>query len=340
MKQHHLAYLVVILICLSFSIKAEVRLPAIFADGMVMQQNTDAALWGTSDKNGSVKITTSWNKKSYRTEVNSNGKWKIKVSTPEAGGPFNISISDGDVLVLNDILIGEVWVCSGQSNMEMPLKGFINQPVLGSNKAIATSKNPNIRLFSVQRNKALIPQENFEGAWTHCTPEYVANFSATAYFFGRMLQDALDVPVGLIFSSWGGTNITSWTSKEKINDFDWVKVPTKELKPGHPVMPTVLFNGMINPMVGYGMRGVIWYQGEYNKNEPANYVHYMKGIVENWRELWDIGEFPFYYCQIAPFQYGKHGLNSAYIREAQYQATTITPNTGMACLMAPNKRNH
>lgn len=325
-------FFVALLFCSTF-VKAEIILPAIFGNGMVLQRNTEVAFWGTADKNSSIEITTSWNNKSYTSTADANGKWKTKVATPEAGGPFTVVLSDGETLTLNDILIGEVWVCSGQSNMEMPVKGNINQPILGSNKTIATSKNVNIRLFEVIREKTVIPQEDFEGEWTPCTPEHVAEFSATAYYFGRMIQEALDIPVGLIASSWGGTNITSWTSEEKINDFDWLELPAKDIKDPSPNTPTVLFNGMINPMVGYGMRGVIWYQGEHNRNEPANYVHYMKGIVENWRELWDIGEFPFFYCQIAPFGYGGNGLNTGFIREAQYKASTITPNTGMACLM-------
>lgn len=332
MNRQRSLFLFSILFFCSTVLQAEVKLPAIFGNGMVLQRNTDAAIWGTATKNSQITITTSWNKKEYLTKATANGDWKTKVSTPDAGGPFSISISDGNAIELKDILIGEVWVCSGQSNMEMPVKGFSSQPVLGSNKTIATSANPNIRLFDVQRKTTVVPQNDFKGEWKNCTPENVSDFSATAYFFGRMIQDVLDVPVGLICSCWGGTNITSWTSEEKLKEFDWVKLPAKDLKKPNQNTPTVLFNGMINPLVGYGMRGVIWYQGEHNRNEPENYVHYMKGIVENWRELWDIGEFPFYWCQIAPFGY-HNSLNTAFIREAQYKASTITPNTGMACLM-------
>ena len=147
-----------------------------------------------------------------------------------------------------------------------------------------------------------------------------------------MLQSVLKVPVGIICSSWGGTDILAWTSENSIKQYDWLKLPPKDQENPNTNAPTVLFNGMINPMVGYGMRGVIWYQGEHNRNEPQNYFKYMQGIMDDWRSLWNIGDFPFYYCQIAPYGYGK-GLNSAFIREVQQQVSFTAKNSGMACLM-------
>ncbi len=318
----------------SISLFAEVKLPSIFCDNMVLQQQTEAAIWGKADKNASVKITTSWNSKSYSTKSSAEGNWKVKVATPKAGGPFEITISDGKTLHLKNILIGEVWVCSGQSNMEMPLKGFRNQPIIGSADAIATSTNPNIRLFTVKKVTSLEPLDDFTGDWKLCEPENVAEFSATAYFFGKMLNAALHVPIGLINTSWGGTRIEPWISEMGCKNFDWVKLPEK--KPVDNLSqqtPTVLFNAMINPIVGYGIKGAIWYQGESNRNEPNEYQKLMPGLIENWRSLWGIGDFPFYYMQIAPFDYGPTGLNSAYLREAQLKASTAIANTGMACIM-------
>lgn len=329
--------LLAILLVMAFSsanLFAEINLPAIFCDNMVLQQQTEAAIWGKADKNSSVKVTTSWNKKSYTTSASNDGTWKLKVTTPKAGGPYEITISDGKSLKLKNILIGEVWVCSGQSNMEMPMKGFRNQPVLGSLDAISLSSNPNIRLFTVKKATSLEPLDNFTGDWKTCSPENVSEFSATAYYFGLMLQKALNVPVGLINTSWGGTRIEPWISESGIKNFDWVKLPEK--KPVENLSqqtPTVLFNAMINPIVGYGMRGAIWYQGESNRNEPQNYQKLMPGLIENWRSVWGIGEFPFYFVQIAPFDYGPAGLNSAYLREAQLKASTAIPNVGMACIM-------
>jgi sialate O-acetylesterase len=226
--------------------------------------------------------------------------------------------------------------------MEMPMKGFRNQPVTGSNEYIATSSNEQIRLITVPRTTSLSTLEDFKGNWKNCEPENVSEFSATAYFFGLMLNKTLKVPVGLICTSWGGTRIEPWISENGFKKFDWVKLPDKTQAPTgtlSPQTPTVLFNGMINPIVGFGIRGAIWYQGEANRNEPLQYQQLIPGLVENWRSVWGVGEFPFYYVQIAPFDYGPTGLNSAYLREAQLKASTAIPNIGMACIMDTGEKD-
>ena len=336
MKRTFLCVMSIIWICLlsSANLFAEIKLPSIFCDNMVMQQQTDAAIWGKAVKNATVKVTTSWNHKTYSTTASADGTWKLKVATPKAGGPYEIILSDGKSLKLKNVLIGEVWVCSGQSNMEMPVKGYRNQPVLGSADAIAFSSNPEIRLFTVKKATSLDALDDFSGSWSLCEPENAAEFSATAYFFGLMLNRALRVPVGLINSSWGGTRIEPWISESGCKNFDWVKLPEKKpVEKMSPQTPTVLFNAMINPMVGYGIRGAIWYQGESNKDQPQEYQKLMPGLIQNWRALWGIGDFPFYYMQIAPFNYGPGGLSSAYLREAQLKASTAIPNIRMACIM-------
>ena len=325
---------VIILLSLSNTSKAEIRLPAIFGDHMVLQQQTDAALWGKSTANKTVKVTTSWDRKKYSTLSDSEGNWKLKVKTPSAGGPFSITVSDGKTLVLNNVLIGEVWVCSGQSNMQMAMNGYFNEPIIGSNRAIATSSNESIRLFTVERNKSLEQLDDFSGEWLECEPENVSTFSATAYFFGRMLQQALHVPVGLICSSWGGTRIEPWISENGFENFDWVTLPDKNQEGEYSQQtPSVLYNAMIAPMAGFAIRGGLWYQGESNRNEPDKYEKLMPGLIENWRAEWKVGEFPFYYVQLAPFDYGPYNLNSALLREAQLKASTAIPHTGMACIM-------
>jgi len=326
--------LLVVLVISTGSLFGQVKLPAIFGDNMVLQQKTDAAIWGTAPKNSSVKVITSWNGKSYSTSVSSDGKWKLKVATPSAGGPFDISISNGATMKLKNVMIGEVWVCSGQSNMEMPVKGYFSQPVIGSNEAIVTSSNPSIRLFTVKKGTSLKPLEDFTGDWKNCEPENVSEFSATAYYFGLMLNKVLKVPVGLINTSWGGTRIEPWMSEEGFKKFDFVTLPDKN-KQGElsPQTPTVLFNAMVNPMVGYSIKGAIWYQGESNRNEADKYGLLLPGLVENWRSVWGVGDFSFYYVQIAPFDYGTGGLNSAYLREAQLKASTAIPAIGMASIM-------
>jgi len=333
--------LLVLILALSATLSAEVKLPAIFGDNMVLQQQTDAAIWGTASANTTVRVTTSWNKKTYSARTDREGRWKVKVPTPDAGGPFSVTISDGKAITLKNVLIGEVWVCSGQSNMEMPVKGYRNQPILGSTESIATSSNQNIRLITVPKLASLTPLDDFNGSWKLCEPQNVSEFSATAYFFGLMLNQALDVPVGLINTSWGGTRIEPWISETGIKNFDWVKLPDKNIQQEKlsPQTPTVLFNAMINPIAGYGIRGAIWYQGESNRNEPLEYQKLMPGLAENWRLVWEVGEFPMYYVQIAPFDYGPVGLNSAFLREAQLKASAATKNFGMACIMETGEKD-
>ncbi|QGY42644.1 sialate O-acetylesterase [Maribellus comscasis] len=336
MKKSQITYFLFVFLFVVFasSSKAEITLPAIFGDHMVLQQQTDAAIWGTASANKTVKVTTSWNNKSYSTKADSEGKWKVKVSTPVAGGPFSISISDGKTKKLNNVLIGEVWVCSGQSNMQMTMSGYFNQPILNANEDITTSANESIHLFTVKREKSLEVSNDFTGEWLECVPENVADFSAAAYYFGRMIQKALDVPVGLICSSWGGTRIEPWMSESGVKNFDFVNLPDKNMTGDFSQQtPTVLYNSMIAPMVGYAIAGGLWYQGEANRNQPKEYEKLLPGLVENWRDEWGIGDFSFYYVQIAPYDYGQAGMNSAFIREAMLNAADDIPNIGMACVM-------
>jgi sialate O-acetylesterase len=334
--------LLFLFVALPAFVNAQVKLPAIFSDNMVLQQQTDAAIWGKALPGAGITVKTSWNGKSYSVRADKDGKWKTKVSTPAAGGPYSVTISDGKAITLKNVMIGEVWVCSGQSNMEMPVKGYRNQPVLGSNEFIAVSSNNQIRLITVPKVTSLTLLDDFQGAWKTCEPENVADFSATAYFFGLMLNKSLNVPVGLICTAWGGTRIEPWISEAGFKNFDWVKLPDKNSPPQgnlSPQTPTVLFNAMISPIAGYGIRGAIWYQGESNRNEPVQYQKLMSGLAENWRSEWATGEFPMYYVQIAPFDYGPGGLNSAFLREAQLKAATEGKNMGMACIMDTGEKD-
>lgn len=340
MKTRLIIFVFLFLGAFTDSLRAEIVLPAIFGNNMVLQQKTDAAIWGKASPGNSVEVTTSWDHNSYTTEAGADGKWKIRVKTPAAGGPYEISISDGEMLKLSNVLIGEVWVFSGQSNMQMPMKGYHNEPVSGSNEAIATSKNENIRLFTVSREKSLEPLDDLTGQWQECLPGNVAEFSATAYFYGRLVQQVLGVPVGLINSSWGGTRIEPWISEMGIKEFDWVTLPDKNQTGDFSQQtPTVLFNAMIRPLTGFAVKGALWYQGESNRNEPDRYAELMPGLIENWRAEWGLEEMPFYYVQIAPFDYGTFGLNSALLREAQLKASTMLPYTGMACLMDAGEKD-
>jgi sialate O-acetylesterase len=332
MKRNLSFFIFVLAFIISTGLHAEIKLPAVFGDHMVLQQQTGAAIWGKATPNKPVKVTTSWDRKSYSARSGADGNWKVVVNTPEAGGPYTVSISDGKTLTLENVMIGEVWICSGQSNMFMPMSGYKNQPVTGGNQAIATSRNDRIRLFTVEKNKSLERLDDFTGEWQECTPEHVAGFSAAAYFFGKMIHEAMDVPVGLISTSWGGTRIEPWLSDNGFGEFPWVELPGQNTEEDFSQQtPTVLFNAMVAPVVGYAIRGGLWYQGESNRLEYKEYEKLMPGLIENWRSEWNIGDFPFYYVQIAPFDYA--GINSALLREAQLKASTAIPNIGMACTM-------
>lgn len=325
----------------SLPLFADIKLPAIFGNNMVLQQQTEAAIWGTADKNTKVEVTTSWNNKKYDTKADSEGRWKLKVTTPKAGGPYNITISDGKTLTLDNVLIGEVWVCSGQSNMQMPMKGYNNQPVLGSIDAVLESTNANLRLFNVGMSASITPKDDFKGKWDIANPETTHGYSATAYYFGRFLQKTLGVPVGLITSSWGGTMIQPWMNDEACQEFEFYQSIKRDttFPKNPPKVATTLYNAMINPMVGYSMRGVIWYQGESNKWEPEGYQRLLPAMIKGWRAKWEQGDFPFYYAQVAP--HGKNDVlpNGGFLREAQLKAATAVPNIGMASTMDIGEQN-
>lgn len=317
-------------------ISAKVTLPKMFSDGMVMQRETNANLWGTAKASSAVKITTSWDKKTYTVKAGNDGKWKTSVKTPAAGGPYTITLSDGEKTVLDNILIGEVWICSGQSNMEMPMKGFKNQPVEGAVADILHSTDKQLRLFTVKRNSRFAPVDTVSGKWNEAGPASVREFSATAYYFGRELRQALGVPVGLIVTAWGGSACEAWMTADWLKAFPDAKIPSspEDIKSKNRT-PTVLYNGMLRPLIGVTMRGVIWYQGEDNVPRYKTYADMLTTMIRGWRAEWKQGDFPFYFCQIAPYDYSiiKWDTNSAFLREQQAKAELMSNNCGMAVLM-------
>lgn len=327
-------------LCICTCAFAEVKLPAFFSDGMVMQQQTQANLWGTATPRKQITVIPTWDNQPYTTTADANGSWKLSIPTPVAGGPYEITISDGQFLTMKNILIGELWICSGQSNMEMPMKGFKNQPITNSNMDVLRSKNANLRLFTVKRTSTLKPQTDVTGMWNEATPATVNEFSATAYYFGRLVQEVLDVPVGLIVAAWGGSAAEAWMTEDWLKAFPDAKIPRTDADiTSKNRTPTVLYNGMLHPLIGISMRGVIWYQGEDNYNRAHTYADMFTTLVNGWRSVWKQGDFPFYYCQIAPYDYGiitepgKEVINSAYLREAQMQAEHRLTNSGMAVLL-------
>ena len=315
---------------------AKVTLPKMFSDGMVMQRETNANLWGTAKGSATVSITTSWDGKTYSVKAGKDGKWKTSVPTPKAGGPYRITLSDGEETVLDNILIGELWLCSGQSNMEMPMKGFKNQPVENAVEDILHSADSQLRLFTVKRNSRFAPVDTVSGHWSEAAPASVREFSATAYHFGRELRRMLGVPVGLIVTSWGGSACEAWMKADWLKAFPDAKIPATEADvKSKNRTPTVLYHGMLHPLIGITMRGVIWYQGEDNVPRYKTYANMLTTMVRGWRAEWGQGDFPFYYCQIAPYDYSliDWTTNSALLREQQSKAELMMPNAGMAVLM-------
>lgn len=314
---------------LTFSIQAETQLAGIFANHMVLQRNTEVNIWGSDLPGQSIRIMATWGA-SATAETGADGQWRLKLATPEAGGPYTIEIQGSDNLELSDVLIGEVWLCSGQSNMEMPVKGYRNQPVLGSNEARIESIKDQIRLFHFPHNAQLEPQDTIKGRWLVSSPAKVGDFSATAYFFAEKLQQALGVPIGLVHSSWGGSSAEAWTDRETLLAYDpEISIP-KEM-PDRVVFqaPSVLYNGMIHPLVGYTIRGAIWYQGEANISRYRTYAQLITDMVTSWRNKWGQGDFPFYFVQIAPYGY-QEGHPTAFQREAQEATVDALANSGMA----------
>lgn len=312
------------------SLFAKVKLPAIINDNMVLQQQSTVPLWGKSSANKTVRVSASWSRQVYRTTADNSGNWKVQVKTPVAGGPYKITFDDGEKLSLNNVLIGEVWVCSGQSNMVQPLKGYRNQPVLNGNDIAANAANSQIRLFHLQRAVSNVPLDDCTGSWEVSSPASAVDFSAIGFQFAQQLQKILNIPVGVIESDWGGTPIEAWMDKASLASFPKVQVPIEnDPAKAAPNRPTCLFNAMIAPITGFGIKGVLWYQGENNASKPTGYNNLMKAMVSGWRSLWKRDTLSFYYVQIAPFRYPTNRDSIPLLRETQQIAQGEIPNSGM-----------
>jgi len=323
------------------SIYAEVKLPAIVSSNMVLQRNTTVVLWGWADSKEKISIETSWLNETLNVKADKEGNWRIELKTTNSKEPQTIKIkSKTSNIILENILFGEVWLCSGQSNMWQPINGYNGQPTFGSIKAIIKSDNPNLRLFMLDRVASKTPLKDAEKytAWQQAAPENIGGFSAVAYFFGQQLQEILDVPVGMIHTSWGGSSVQAWISNEVMSNYQEVKLEDVDIAKVAHRTPTVLFNGMINPLIPYTIKGALWYQGESNRFEPEKYKDFFPAMVKDWRTRWGIGDFPFFYVQIAPYMYDDNKSfetveNSAFIREAQLRCLDLIPNSGMAVTM-------
>ena len=361
------------------SANADIRLPKVFGSHMVLQRDQPLPVWGWAQPGETV--TVRFLAESQETKANAKGEWKVVLSAAKASGPHKLTVSGSSTVEFDDVLVGEVWLCSGQSNMEMGIGACKD-----AQKEIAAANFPNLRLLKVAKKWAPEPQPDIGGTWKVCSPQTIAEdgwggFSAAAYFFGRELHQQLGVAVGLIDSSWGGTVIQTWTPPEGFaavpalkSDYErvqlgdprtaphqrrleqtlqetqqWLDAAKKALAdralvppmPSYPaeLLPprdvqhaTALYNGMIHPLCPFALRGAIWYQGESNLGDGPLYTERMKALIGGWRQLWALGDFPFYFVQIAPFNYGGNPATEAVLWEAQAAAAQVIPNTGMAVI--------
>ena len=323
---------VVLALLLAVQLPARVKLPAVLGSNMVLQRNAEVNFWGEASPRSRVRVTASWDGRTHETRADASGRWALKLPTGEAGGPYTVTLSDGEPLVLDNVLVGEVWVCSGQSNMEMPVSGFMFQPVEGAVDAIADAgMYPGIRMFTVPRVSSKTPLDDCDAAWQTATPASVGQFSAVGYFFGRMLYKALGIPVGLITSNWGGSTIEAWMTVDAIDATPGIDHAVAKSGTYDNSIPQRLYNGMILPVCRYTAKGFIWYQGESNRKNWYDYKALQVSLVKLWRETWGDGKMPFYYTQLAPYRYEGDELRSLpLVIEAQYRALAEIPHSGIA----------
>jgi sialate O-acetylesterase len=310
---------------------SKVIMPAVFTDHMVLQQNSRIKIWGWADPWESAVISLSWTDQTFKIKGNANASWHIFADTPAKGGPHTITITTKEETVqIKDILFGEVWLLTGQSNMEWSAKRGVKDAL----EELPKSFNNQMRLFKMSKRGAAQPQMDAHGQWAVCDSASLYNFSAVGYFFGKNLQQQLDTPIGLIDLAWGGSYIESWIPQQLVELYDLTKESTRKIPPSDhwPLNAGSIYNGMVSPIMDYPFAGVLWYQGESNAHFPRAYYQLKHMMVENWRRVRN-QNFPFYYVQIAPFDNrgDSTGIAGARVREAQTQAMDI-PNSGMVVI--------
>jgi len=314
---------------ISSTMMANVTLPNIFGDNMVLQRNSEVKIWGWANPKEEIRLISGWNNQEYKVVANNQAQWELHIKTPQAGGPYTISIKGYNEVILKNILIGEVWVCSGQSNMEMSVSWGIDN----GEEEMKNATNPNIRFFSVPKLTATTPQNNLLGNWTESTPETMKNFSAIGYFFAKRLQEDLkNVPIGLISSNWGGTPAEIWIPEEVVQNDPVLLENAKKLNEQEygPRQPGRAYNAMIYPFVGFKIAGTLWYQGESNVGSLV-YDKTLSALIASWRKAWQ-NEFPFYFVQIAPYKTGSNNFSNVIVRDSQRKILKEIPKTGMVVI--------
>ena len=323
--------------------EADVRLPKILGSNMVLQRSADVKIWGWADAGEEVRVTGDWFDSSARAVADADGNWQVSIKTASAGGPHTLTIVGKNRISLDKILFGEVWIASGQSNMEMPVAKFSGtySGIKNFEQEIAAADHPEIRLFQAGNFSSKEPLDDVQPGvsmygvpvakcrWKACSPKTIPAFASTAYFFARELHKKLQVPIGIIDSSWGGTRIESWMPSAGLRELGY----TAELKQTATLpqnagqkIPTRLYNGMIHPLRHVTIGGVVWYQGEQNAAQADKYGPLFATMIGEWRKTFG-HDFPFYFAQAAPYNY--RGTNAAYLREAQFKTMSL-PKTGMA----------
>ncbi len=360
--------LVSLVLCAPFLLTAQIKLPALVSDNMVLQRNSSINLWGWASPNEKIRIQLEWQNTPVETIADKEGNWNVTAKTPEGSEKAYTVILEGtNKITLHNILVGEVWVCSGQSNMFFTVGREENNWKTGVQNyqdEIQNANYPNIRLFTVALDASPKPLNDVKGNWEICSPNTIGKFSGVGYFFGRELFQKLNIPIGLISSSWGGTKAEAWTSQQVLEENtnfspilerNAIKEKTyytdlatyysnirkqqldtnkdselsktvfkKPTRESANKEPFVLYNAMLHPLINYTIKGVIWYQGESNADKAYQYRSLFPAMIKNWRSDWKQGDFPFYYVQIAP-----HNSQNPEIREAQLIALKMVPNSGM-----------
>ena len=329
--------LLVVATALAFGASAKVVLPKVLGSNMVLQQNADVNLWGKADADAKVTVKVSWDKAKIKTTADENGNWAVKVATPAGSfDKYTISISDGEEIVLENVMIGDVWITSGQSNMEMPVRGWDRQPVENAKDYILSAAKyaDQIRMFTVPRARSYNEDKEdcVGGEWFCAAPKSVAEMSAVAYLFAYNLVGKVDFPIGIITSNWGGTRIESWMPMKALEDV-LSKEQIEHKHNVHSIKPTELYCAMIAPIRKYNARGFLWYQGCSNLGDIDHYDIMQARMVQQWREDWGDTEnkMPFYFTMIAPHSYGNsRAIAYPLFVECQQRALANIPNCAMA----------
>lgn len=323
---------------ITLGMQAKVRLPHIIGDNMILQQDSKARLWGWDTPGKAVKVNVSWSKESYSAKTDSKGIWIVGVKTPKASyTPLSITFNDGDKTTINNVLSGEVWVCAGQSNMEMPVKGFGNCPVEGYNKAVMNANEyKGIHYVKIPSVMSTQPLDDAQCEWKVIGPQTVGDASATGYFFAQAINKTLNIPVGLVMANKGGTRVESWLDRDYLEKNTTESLDSMAMMKKFPydyLRPLLWGNGTFSPILKYTVKGIIFYQGCSNVGDPAGqYTKRLNDLVSQWRRDFKLGDIPFYFVQIAPyFNSDVNGDWGPRLREQQFNASKIIPNSGIVC---------